>query len=150
MSAIPQGFASWGTALYPEFGNGIYVGRNPGGSNLPPGNLPYGGADNVATNSGLTIQTDANTNGFISTMGAQPQNVLRITGANGVGYIQGTDIGFAVPYSGNVGVRILPSTNTINVNNVNFVSSIQVISAGRINMQQLVSSIAGYGWANTA
>ena len=151
MSAIPQGFASWGTPLYPQFGNGIYLGNNPGSSNPTRAGKPYGGADNITVNSGLTIQTDANVPGaYISTMTDQPQNVMRLTTSFGESFIQGNNIAFAVPFSGNAGVRILPSTNQINVNNIRFVSSLQVLSAGNINMQQLVSTIGGYGWANTA
>jgi hypothetical protein len=54
---------------------------------------------------------------------------------------------------GGGGVRILPSTNQINVQNLNFVSTISPIgtggvgSAGTINMTELASSIKGYGWA---
>ena len=158
MSAIPQGYASWGTPLYPQFGNGIYVGNNPGSSNsVPRGNIPglgegggYGGADWTATNTGIILQTDWYNGGYISSIAQQPNNVFRLTGDGGVGYIEGSNIAFSMPFSGTAGVRILPSTNAINVNNINFVSSIQVLSAGRINMQQLVSSIAGYGWADTA
>ena len=154
MSAIPQGFASWGTAMYPQFGQGTYIGLNPGSSNVPKG-YPGGYGDNIATGSGLTIQTDGNTGAYMSTMSAQPQNVLRITGAFGTGFIQGTNIAFSVPYSGTAGVRILPSTNQINVNNLAFVSSMKILSAGgsgidyNVNLNQLGSSIKGYGWANT-
>lgn len=155
MSLIPTGNLTTFTPMYPEFGNGIYVGLNPGSSNLPPGSRGFGGGDSVATQSGLTIQTDGNTGAFISTMSAQPQNVLRLTGAFGTSYIQGTNIAFAVPYSGNAGVRILPSTNQINVNNIAFLSSVKVIGASgvgidyNVNVNQLGSSIRGYGWANT-
>ena len=57
----------------------------------------------------------------------------------------------ALPSGG--GVRILPSTNQINVQNLVFVSTISPLAsggtgtAGTINMTQLVSSISGYGWA---
>jgi len=151
MALVPGGFATPYTALYPEFGNGVFVGRNPGSSNVAPGSTGYGGAETNATQ-GVTIQTDT---GFISTIGAQPQNVLRLTGASGVGFIQGTNIGFSVPYSANAGVRILPSTAQINVNNLAFVSSLKVLGAGgtgidyNVNLNQLGSSIKGYGWANT-
>ena len=154
MSAIPQGFASWGTAYYPQFGQGTYIGLNPGSSNVPKG-YSGGYGDNIATGSGLTIQTDGNAGVAISTMSAQPQNVLRLTGAFGTGFIQGTNIAFSVPFSGNAGVRILPSTNQINVNNLAFLSSVKVIGASgvgidyNINVNQLGSTIKGYGWANT-
>lgn len=150
---VPQGFVSAQSSAYPQIGQGIYVGKVPGSSNAPPyidATSGYSGAGAVATQAGLTIQTDS---GFISTLGAQPQNVLRITGASGVGYIQGTNIGFAVPYSGAAGVRILPSTNQINVNNISFVSTLGALNTGgsglvgTVNMTQLVSSIKGYGWA---
>lgn len=151
MAAIPQGYASLGTPFYPLFGSGVYVGRNPGTSNFTPGQLqPYGGGGGVATNSGVTIQTDGS---FISSISAQPTNVLRITGDYGVGYIQGSNIAFSMPFSGNAGIRILPSTNQINVNNLVYVSTINPIgnggvgTAGQINMTQLASSIKGYGWA---
>jgi hypothetical protein len=55
--------------------------------------------------------------------------------------------------NGGTGVRILPSTNTINVQNLNFVSTLNAIStggvglAGAINMTELTSSIKGYNWA---
>ena len=153
MSAIPQGFASLGTALYPQFGNGVYVGKNPGSSNtIPVGG--YGGANSVATNA-ITLQTDT---GFVSSIAGvpvnNPTNVLRMYGGGGVGFIQASNIAFTMPYSGNVGVRILPSTNQINVQQLAFVSTINAIGtggtgvAGAINMTELTSSIKGYGWAS--
>jgi len=152
---VPQGFVSAQTAASPQVGQGIYVGKMPGSSNAPPYNAAtinagYSGADRVATNSGVIIQTDS---GFISSMGSQPQNVLRLTGAGGVGFIQSPNIVFSMPYSASPGIRILPSTNQINVNNLVFVSTISPLStggvgsAGTINMTQLTSTIRGYGWA---
>jgi hypothetical protein len=110
----------------------------------------------LGVGSGLTIQTDGNTGAYMSTLSLQPQNVLRLTGAFGTGFIQGTDIGFAVPFSGNVGVRVLPSTGQINVNNLAYLSSAKILGPGgvglaqNINLQQLGSTIQGYGWANCA
>ena len=119
MSAIPQGFASWGTPLYPQFGNGIYLGNNPGSSNPTRAGKPYGGADNITVNSGLTIQTDANVPGaYISTMSDQPENVMRLTTSFGDSFIQGKTIGFALPFSGTAGVTILPSTGTLSATGV--------------------------------
>lgn len=136
------------TALYVPPGKGLYVGPIPGNiaaEATPPGTT-FGP---VADGTGLTIGVG----GAVSTLNSQPQNVLRLTGAGGVGFIQGNNIGFAVPFSGNVGVRITPSTFGINVRNVNFVSTISALqaggsgSAGAINMTDLTSSIKGYGWA---
>jgi len=139
------------TAAFPQVGQGVYLGKMPGSSNNPPyinlsGGIGagYSGAD-YFTSQGVTLQTDT---GYISSIVDQPQNVLRLATGGGVGFIQGTDIAFSVPYSGTAGIRILPSTNQINVNKLMFVSSLQVEAAGNINMTQLVSSIAGYGWAN--
>lgn len=154
MALVPTGFATPYTAVYPELGQGIYVGLLPGSSNAPPGGNGYGNPS--ATGAGVTIQTNGNTGAFMSTIGAQPQNVLRITGAFGTGYIQGTDIVFSVPFSGSPGIRILPSTNQINVTNLAFLSSVKVLGAGgtgidyNLNVNQLGSTIKGYGWANTA
>lgn len=150
---VPQGYLTHGSAASPQIGQGVYIGNLPGSSNAAPyvaANAAYSGAGTFATQAGFTVQTDT---GFISTLGAQPQNVLRITGAGGVGYIQGTDIAFAVPYSGTIGVRVLPSTQAINVKNLNFVSSIAVLDpsgtgiSGTVNMAQLVSTVKGNGWA---
>jgi hypothetical protein len=148
MSLVPGGFATPYTGLYPEFGNGVFVGRNPGSSNVTPGSAGYGGAEAAATQ-GVTIQTDA---GFISTIGAQPQNVLRLTGAAGAGYIQSPNIRFSLPYSGAAGAAILPGSSQMNIANLAFVSTMMtspngVTPGGRINMVQLTSTIAGYGWA---
>ena len=156
MSLIPTGNLTPFTALYPQFGDGTYIGLVPGSSNVPLGYKGYGGAANIATGSGLTIQTDANTGVYMSSIQDQPQNVLRITGAFGTGFIQGTDIAFATPFSGAAGVRILPSTNQINARVMNFASSIGVLNAQtgvglayNINWNQLGSTIKGYNWANT-
>jgi hypothetical protein len=154
MALVPGGFVTPYTALYPEFGNGVFIGRNPGSSNLPPGSTGYGGGDTAATQ-GVTIQTDANSGVFLSTMSAQPQNVLRLTGQNGVGFIQGTNIRFSLPFSAAAGVAILPGSGTMNVGNLAFVSTLMtspngVSPGGAIDMVQLTSSIQGYGWANVA
>lgn len=149
MSAIPQGNASWGTALYVPPTKGIYVGPVPGnvGASTIATGTPLGPVADLA---GVTIAVG----GAVSTLSSQPQNVLRITGAGGVGFIQGSNIAFSMPYSGAAGIRILPSTNAINVNNLNFVSTINAIGvggtgvAGAINMTELTSSIKGYGWAS--
>lgn len=148
---VPQGFVSHATAAFPQVGQGTYIGKMPGSSNSPDYiSAGYSGGSVIGANSGVIIQTDT---GFISTLSAQPQNVMRITGAGGVGFIQGTNIGFSVPFSGGVGVRILPSTNQINVNNISFVSTLGAIASsgtgleGTVNMTQLVSTIRGNGWA---
>ena len=146
MSAIPHGFASRRTSLYVPPTKGIYVGAVPGNSAITTVGTPLGA---VADGAGLTIGL-----GAVSTLISQPNNVMRLTGQSGIGYIQGSNIAFTMPYSGNLGIRILPSTNQINVNNLNFVSTISPLnsngvgSAGAINMTQLASSIRGYGWAD--
>lgn len=94
----------------------------------------------------VVIQNDQN---YISSLTQAPQNVLRLTGSFGTSYIQGSNIGFSMPYSGTVGVRILPSTNQINVPNIKFLSSMGVATYN-INMNQLASTIQGYGWANVS
>ena len=145
---VPQGFVSAQTAAHPQVGQGIFVGKMPGSSNAPPYNdaavnAGYSGADRLTTNAGITIQTDG---GFISTMSAQPQNVLRITGASGAGYIQGENIRFSMPFSGAAGAAILPGSGTMNIANLAFVSTIAT-GVGRINMSQLTSTIVGNNWA---
>ena len=155
MSAIPQGFASRRTALYPEFGNGVYIGNNPGGgTTLPPGgNGGYGGCEAVAVNSGIIIQTDKPT-GFLSTISSQPQNVFRITTAFGNSFIQsggnGTALVFGVPFSGQSPNSMLfyASTGVLNVP-IEQVSSLasKVNPTQTINIDKLVSSAKGYGWA---
>jgi len=155
MPVIPTAAASRTLAFYPQLGQGTYLGKVPGSSNyFPYVNKGYSGNDYVASQSGFIMQTDGNLpTSYISSISAAPQNVLRVTAANGVGYIQGSNIGFAMPFSGNVGVRVLPSTNQINVNNLVYVSTISPIgtglvgTAGTINMTQLTSTIQGYGWA---
>lgn len=154
MSAIPQGFASRLTPLYPEFGNGVYVGRNPGNSNLPPGSKGYGGSDGIAVNSGVIIQTDSSSAGYISTMTSQPQNVLRMTGAFGNAYIQsggnGSALIFGTPFSGGSpnAMYWYASTGVLNVP-IEQVSSLasKVNPSQTINIDKLVSSAKGYGWA---
>lgn len=135
--------------MFPQLGQGAYLGINYPGS-----------AASVASNVGqfapalggeLVIQND---NNAISSFAQQPQNVLRLTGAGGASYIQGTNIRFSLPYSGVAGVAILPSTSQINVQNLVYVSTISPLGvggtglAGTINMTQLASSIKGYGWAD--
>ena len=151
MASVPLGFVSEFTSASVPQGKGLYCGPPPGSALstlvVPATGTPYGG---VADGAGLTIWSG----GTVSTLTAQPQNVLRLTGAFGTQYIQGSNIAFSLPFSGNAGVRILPSTNQINVNNIVFVSTINALgpsgtgSSGAINMIQLTSTIKGYGWAN--
>ena len=155
MPVIPTASASRTQAFYPQAGQGTYIGKVPGSSNyFPYAGKGYSAATAQVSDAGLTIQTDGNVAGsYISTLGAAPQNVMRLTGAFGTGFIQGSNIAFAMPYSGNASVRILPSTNQINVNNIQYVSTIAPIGtggvglAGQINMTQLASTIKGNGWA---
>lgn len=150
MSLVPTGGLNANNSFYPLFGNGVYVGNNPGTNTPAPGfTRGYGGGDPLAVNSGITIQTDT---GFISTIGATPQNVLRLTGAGGVGYIQSPNIRFSLPYSGAAGAAILPGSSQMNIANLAFVSTISaspngVTPGGQINMVQLTSTVKGYGWA---
>ena len=148
MSFCAPGMATPNTALYVPNGKGLYAGGVPG--NISSMMMPVGTTFGAIADTGSVT---LGVGGAVSTLNSQPQNVLRITGANGVGFIQGSNIGFSMPYSGNVGVRILPSTNAINVNNLGFVSTISPIGTGgvgikgTINMTELTSSIKGYGWA---
>jgi len=135
--------------LSPQFGQGIYCGIYYPGSTTP---VPsFVGSPQPAVGAEVIIQNDQN---FISSLVQQPQNVLRLTGQGGVSYIQGSNIAFGLPYSANVNIRILPSTNQINVQNLAFVSTISPLAAGgvglagTINMTQLTSTIQGYGWAD--
>jgi hypothetical protein len=155
MSAIPQGFASWGTACYPQFGQGVYVGRNPGSSNIPGGQPGgYGGGGSTAT-FGVTIQTDSSTNGFISSMTNTPQNVFRIVGAFGNSYIQGENILFGLPYQGGGPLGVQPGSNQMSIPVLSQLSSLKIVNTSNtgieysVNANQLGSTIAGYGWANT-
>ena len=150
MPVIPTGTASRTQTFYPQLGQGTYLGKVPGSSNyFPYQGIGYSGGDRIASSSGLMIQTDGNVaTSYISTLSAQPQNVLRITGASGAGYIQGENIRFSVPFSGAAGVAILPSTGTMNVGNLNFVSTLSGgPGTGVVNMLQLISTIAGNNWA---
>lgn len=154
MSAIPQGNASWGTPLYTPPSKGVYIG------NVIPGGVSTinqtGVLGATAVDGSLTINTLPAPGTYLSSLSSQPQSVLRLTGANGTSFIQGSNIAFAMPYSGNAGVRILPSTNQVNVNNIVYVSTIYPIGvggtgvAGGINMTELTSSIKGYGWATVS
>ena len=137
--------------LFPQLGQGIYCGvYYPGSTKKVEDTVP---SLTPTLRAEVVIQNDTN---YISSLTQAPQNVLRMTGQNGVSYIQGSNIGFALPYNGNVGVRVLPSTGTINVANIGFVSSLSLTTAGSaggtgtVNMTQLVSSIKGYGWANVS
>lgn len=137
--------------VFPQIGQGLYIGINyPGSSRSVASNV---GQMQPALGSELVMQNDTNA---ISSLVQQPQNVFRLTGQGGVSFIQGSNIGFSLPYSGSVGVRILPSTNQINVNNISFVSTINAVGtggtgvAGAINMTQLTSTIRGYGWADVS
>ena len=134
-----------------QTGQGMFIGTYLPGTNTQINSITGNAQQGIpASANALTIQADT---GFISSLTTQPQNVLRLTGAFGTSYIQGSNIAFAMPYSGNAGVRILPSTNQINVNNLVYVSTIAPIgnggvgTAGQINMTQLASTIKGYGWA---
>jgi len=135
--------------VYPQLGQGLYIGGFMPGTNTPISTITGTSFNGLPTDGSLIIGTG----GFVSTLTEQPQNVLRLTGAFGTSFIQGSNIAFAMPFSGTAGVRILPSTNQINVNNIQFVSTIAPIGtggvglAGQINMTQLASSIRGYGWA---
>ena len=151
MACVPQGFITENTSGFVPQGKGLYCGPPPGSALstlvVPATGTPYGG---LADGAGLTIWSG----GTVSTLSAQPQNVLRLTGAFGTQFIQGSNIAFSLPYSGNAGVRILPSTNQINVNNIVFVSTINSLGpggtglSGPVNMIQLTSTIKGYGWAD--
>ena len=116
----------------PQIGQGIYIGNYyPGSTSKVISSvntmMPSLGAE-------IVIQNDNNP---ISTLSAQPQNVLRLTGAFGANYIQGSNIVFSVPYSGANHVSIQPSTGTINtIGNVNANS---FFSANTSNNQPLMS-----------
>lgn len=125
----------------PQIGQGMYIGiKYPGTNTSVASNvntmMPGLGAE-------IVIQTDANA---ISSLSAQPQNVMRFTGQGGVGYIQADNIRFSLPYSGAAGVAILPSTGAVNLTSMNFLSSINS-SSGNVNWNQLASTVKGYGWA---
>lgn len=153
-TAITSGYSLSNTSptlVSPQIGQGMYMGIYYPGSTKTVNSVVGSNVNNQALGGELVIQNDTN---YISSLSAQPQNVLRLAGQGGVGFIQGSNIGFSLPYSGSVGVRILPSTNQINVNNLAYVSTINPIGAGgvglagSINMTQLASSIKGYGWAD--
>ena len=80
----------------PQLGQGQYIGvYYPGSSNAVINSV---GQMMPGLGSELVIQ---NTNGYISSLNTQPQNVLRFTGANGNSYIQATrNLYFTQPYSG--------------------------------------------------
>lgn len=95
----------------PQIGQGQFIGSYMPGTNTPIQTIVGQNMQGVgALGNAITIQTDT---GFISSLSTQPKNVLRLTGAFGNSYIQGSNINFSVPYSGNPGVQILPSTGTL-------------------------------------
>lgn len=115
-----------------QLGNGIYIGsRYPGTNSAVVSSIntmmPSLGAE-------LVIQNDTNA---ISSLSAQPQNVMRFTGAFGSSYIQGSNIVFSVPYSGASHVSIAPSTGTINT--IGMVNADGFFSANTSNNLPLIA-----------
>lgn len=149
MSLAAPGMASPRTALFTPANKGIYVGNLPG--NISSMMSPVGTVmGNIVDESGLTIGIPGST---ITTLADQPQNILRITAANGAGYIQCPNLRFSLPFSGAAGLAMLPGQSALNVTNLNFVSTMNCSAngltlAGQINMVQLTSTIKGYGWAD--
>jgi hypothetical protein len=149
MSLVPTGYATPFSALYPQAGQGIYVGATPGSSNSP--GAPYGGAGDILSESGLMIQTDKNIFAPISSLTAQPQNLFRLTTGFGNTYLQaGGPIIFTTPFSGGTSnsLTLQPSTGVLSISS-ELVSSLasKANPSQTINVDKLVSTVLGYGWA---
>ena len=121
----------------------------------------YQGAGNYQWNSinYQAIPTGNNTT-FLTAINDELGSVNPAFSLNAISSINSGNSGMLSVYSPNIQfagsnglVRILPNTNQVNVQNLVYVSTINALDtagtglAGAINMTDLTSTIAGYGWA---